>query len=141
MRTTTRQFDFVNRLTQIASVNNQPSTINQSTYAYDPANQRTSRTEADNSFWLYSYDLLGQATAAKRYWSDGVPVTGQQFEYIFDWIGNRLSTSTGGDEMGAALRAAAYAASTLNQYTQRTVPSWVSILGETSSNTTVRACQ
>ena len=65
MRTTTRQFDFVNRLTQIASVNNQPSTINQSTYAYDPANQRTSRTEADNSFWLYSYDLLGQATAAK----------------------------------------------------------------------------
>ncbi len=27
------------------------------------------------------YDKLAQATSGKRYWNDGTPVAGQQFEY------------------------------------------------------------
>jgi RHS repeat-associated protein len=135
--TATRQFDFLNRLTQIESLNSQPSTLNRFSYAYNSANQRTSRGEANGAYWLFGYDELGQNTSGKKYWSDGAPVAGQQFEYTFDWIGNRLSTAAGGDERGTALRAAAYSANTLNQYTQRTVPTWVSVQGEASSNTTV----
>jgi hypothetical protein len=43
----------------------------------------------------YSYDALGQVTSGKKYWSDGTPVAGQQFEYEFDDIGNRTSTESG----------------------------------------------
>ncbi len=131
--TTSRQFDFLNRL---QSVSHGSLPIGYS-YAYNQANQRISRTEADSSSWQYLYDSLGQVNSAKRNWSDGKPVTGQQFEYAFDWIGNRLSTAAGGDESGASLRPAFYTPNSLNQYPQRTVPTWVGILGEASSNATV----
>jgi len=37
----------------------------------------------------------GQVTSGKRYWQDGTPVAGQQFEYVADDIGNRTSTQAG----------------------------------------------
>ena len=52
----------------------------------------------ERSRWAFSYDTLGQVTSGKRYWSDGTNVAGQQFEYLFDDIGNRLSASSGGNE-------------------------------------------
>ena len=39
----------------------------------------------------YEYDALGQVKCGKKYWADGTPVAGQQFEYAFDDIGNRTS--------------------------------------------------
>jgi len=42
------------------------------------------------------YDNLGQVTSGKKYFADGTPVPGQQFEYGFDDIGNRSSTKAGG---------------------------------------------
>ena len=56
-------------------------------------------------------------------------MAGQQFEYAFDTIGNRTSTQAGGDQNGANLRSATYAANNLNQYTNRTVPGYVDIMG------------
>jgi RHS repeat-associated protein len=94
-------------------------------------------TNADNSRWAYSYDSLGQVTSGKRYWSDGVPVAGQQYEYSFDDIGNRKVAADGGNEWGTALRYQNYTVNSLNQYTQRTVPGAVDILGAASSNATV----
>ena len=67
--------------------------------------------------------------SGKRSWEDSTPVAGQQFEYAFDDIGNRTSTGVGGDGSGAGLRPAAYQANHLNQYTSRTVPGAVDILG------------
>ena len=49
-------------------------------YANNSANQRTSVTNTDNSYLVYQYDSLGQVTSGKKYWSDGTPVAGQQFE-------------------------------------------------------------
>ena len=86
-------------------------------------------TLADHSYWIYTYDRLGQVVSGKRYWQDGTPVAGQQFEYGFDDIGNRKTTATGGDAGGAGLRPASYGANLLNQYTNRTVPGTVDILG------------
>jgi len=136
--TTTPRFDFLNRLQSITSL---PSAAGQpafsSAYLYNQANQRTRRTEGNGAAWNFGYDELGQLIFGKKQGSDGAPVMGQQFEYIFDWIGNRLATSAGGDERGAGLRVAPYVPNTLNQYASRTVPTWVSVLGDASSNATV----
>ncbi|HEV2455204.1 MAG TPA: hypothetical protein VGY98_13145, partial [Verrucomicrobiae bacterium] len=62
--------------------------------------------------------------------SDGTPVSGQQFDYAFDTIGNRTQTETGGDAGGQNLRAANYSANNLNQITSRDVPPYVNVIGE-----------
>src|SRR5437762_9092584 len=66
-------------------------------------------------------------------------VAGQQFEYAFDDIGNRKSAASGGDQWGANLRYENYTVNSLNQYTQRTVPGGLDIIGSANSNTTVTA--
>jgi YD repeat-containing protein len=48
-------------------------------------------TNADGSYWAFSYDFFGQLTSAKKHWSDGSLVAGEQFESTFDSIGNRLT--------------------------------------------------
>ncbi|MDP2324499.1 MAG: hypothetical protein Q8N51_10760, partial [Gammaproteobacteria bacterium] len=75
-----------------------------------------------------TYDDLGQVVSGKKYWSDGTPVAGQQFEYGFDDIGNRKNTKVGGDETGANLRPANYMNNTLNQIISRGVPGYVEVL-------------
>lgn len=106
-------------------------------YAYNSANQRTSVTNAESAYWVYQYDSLGQVISGKRYWSDGTPVAGQQFEYTFDDIGNRKTTASGGDSAGVNLRSATYSANNLNQYSSRTVPGYMNVLGTANSNATV----
>ena len=83
------------------------------------------------------YDALGQVTSGKKYWADGTPVAGQQFEYDFDDIGNRQRTASGGDAAGANLQAASYTANNLNQSTRRDVPGVVTLLGSAHPNATV----
>lgn len=98
-------------------------------YQYNAANQRTRMVLADGSWWEYRYDRLGQVISGKRYWPDGTPVAGQQFEYAFDDIGNRRSVATGGDRDGSDLRTSTYTVNRLNQYRDRTVPGQVDVLG------------
>ncbi len=103
----------------------------------DTANQRTRRTDAAGSYWVYQYDLLGQVTSGKHYWADGTPVAGQQFEYGFDDIGNLQSAAHGGNASGSNLRIETYTANALNQYTQRTVPGFAEVQGRASADATV----
>ncbi|MEI6779931.1 MAG: RHS repeat-associated core domain-containing protein [Verrucomicrobiota bacterium] len=130
--TTTKQYDRLNRLQAISSVSPVQSVAGFG-YLYNAANQRTRSTLADGSYWLYSYDSLGQVVSGKRFWQDGTPVAGQQYEYGFDDIGNRKSASMGGDAYGGPLRQARYDTPTppnrLNQYVQRDVPAKVDIMG------------
>ena len=78
-------------------------------------------------------------TTGKKYFSDGTPVPGQQFEYAHDDIGNRTSTKTGGDSKGSSvsLRSATYQANTLNQYTNRTVPNAFDLLDASHATNSV----
>jgi RHS repeat-associated protein len=128
--TTTKQYDYLNRLTQISSAPSasyvSPLTFN---YNYNPANQRTKDTLADGSYWIYGYDSLGQVTNACKYFADGTNVAGQQFKYTFDTIGNRTQTQAGGDATGANLRTASYSVNNLNQITQRDIPAYVDVMG------------
>jgi len=134
--TTTKQYDALNRLSAIV---NQPSADSAVSFAYDynSANQRTRVTLADGSYWLYTYDALGQVTSGRKYWGDGSLVAGQQFDYAFDDIGNRKQTKAGGDEHGNGKRVANYTVNDLNQYTQREVPGAFDVLGVARGTVTV----
>ena len=85
--------------------------------------QSTQATLADGSYWVYQYDDLGQVISGKRYWADGTPVAGQQFEYGFDDIGNRTSTG------GRASAESTYTVNALNQYIDRNVTNRVDVFG------------
>jgi hypothetical protein len=97
--TTSKQYDKLNRLTQISSARTPGDPPGPSAftfkYQYNTANQRRRVHVGDRTYWQYLYDKLCQVTSAKRYWSDGTPVAKQQFEYAFDDIGNRTSTKKG----------------------------------------------
>ena len=92
------------------------------------------RSLADGSYWVYQYDVLGQVISGNRYWQDGTPVDGQQFNYAFDDIGNRKSTG------GRVSAVSTYTVNRLNQYSQRTVPNAVDVMGvaNPTANVTVR---
>jgi hypothetical protein len=138
--TTIKQYDYLNRLTGVASTPGgtglQPVAY---TYTYNLANQRTRNTFTDGSHWEYQYDSLGQVTNGARYWVDGTLVAGQQYAFAFDTIGNRLSSSEGGNTGGTGLRAATYAPNNLNEYSTRssTTPWEADILGDALSGSTV----
>ncbi len=106
-------------------------------YNYNSANQRTRNALADGSYWIYNYDSLGQVTSGCKYFADGTPVAGQQFDYTFDTIGNRTQTQTGGDQSGAGLRPASYSVNSLNQITSRDMPGYVDVKGVSIATNTV----
>ena len=74
-------------------------------------------------------------TGARRYWFDWSPVSGQQFSYEYDNIGNRRSASAGGDTSGYNLRQTTYGANNLNQYTAITNAAYDSIGAPFATNT------
>ena len=111
---TTKSYDNLNRQVSIVSTTNSAAVASFG-YQYNSANQRTAITNADSSYWVYQYDVMGQVISGAKCWSGGVPVAGEQFQYAFDDIGNRASTHAGGDQWGANLRYATYSANSLNQ--------------------------
>ena len=132
--TTSKDYDRLNRLTAISSAAGTPLSYG---YWHNDANQRVRTTLADGSRWVYEYDALGQIKSGKKFWADGTPVAGQQFEYSFDDIGNRTATKSGGDALGGDLRSASYSPDLLNQYTQRTNPPAIDVLGAAHAQATV----
>ncbi|EDY16084.1 YD repeat protein [Chthoniobacter flavus Ellin428] len=131
LMTTTKAYDQLDRLSGTSTVvTGQSAAVNALAYGYDLANQRTQTTIADGSRWQYGYDSLGQVTGANRYWADGTAVSGQQFGYSFDYIGNRTIASTTGGK-------ATYSPNALNQYGSRTVPGEVDVLGSAKADATV----
>jgi RHS repeat-associated protein len=126
--TTAKQYDFLNRLIQISSALSAAPALSYS-YLYNLADQRIRTALGDGSSWLYTYDSLGQVIVGHKFFSDQTPVPGEQFNYTFDNIGNRTQTLAGGDQNGQNQRLASYTANNLNQYTQRTVPGYVDIMG------------
>jgi RHS repeat-associated protein len=116
-------YDFLNRLGRTyATVGTSSTSPKTSTeYGLNDANQRTRAVTSDGTYWIYRYDKLGQVTSGKKFWSDGTPVAGQQFEYASDDIGNRTTTKAGGDDNGGTLRVVDYTVNSLNQYGQRSV--------------------
>ncbi len=138
------QYDF-DRLNRLQQFLNQPSAAGQPAerhaYTYNAAQQRIRDELADGSSWNWEYDRLGQVIGGRKSWPDGSPVAGQQFEYGFDDIGNRVSQKRGGDANGANLRSTTYVVNPLNQITSRTVVGsrYLDLIGLAEPGTTVTA--
>jgi hypothetical protein len=62
----------------------------------------------------FTNDNFSQVVSGRKYWSDGTPVAGQQFEYSHDHICNRTQAKAGGDQNGWNLRSASYYANALD---------------------------
>ena len=65
--TTTKSYDYLDRLTSISSANASSVVLDSHGYSYNTANQRTAATNVDNSTWNYQYDTLGQVTSGKKF--------------------------------------------------------------------------
>ena len=129
--TTQKSYDGIDRLTGIAET---PGVnIGAYSYGYNGANQRNRVDLSDGSFWQYGYDGLGQLTSGSRRWSATEAVSGQQYGYAFDGIGNRLTTTVNGWQSTYALATPAG----LNQYASRTVPGVVDLVGKANADTIV----
>ena len=76
--------------------------------------------------------------SAGKFFRDGTPCAGQQFDYSFDTIGNRTGTQAGGDQTGANLRQAAYTNNLLNQIMSRGAPGDVDVMGLALATNTVK---
>jgi YD repeat-containing protein len=106
------------------------------TNAYDALNRRIRAALEEGSAWYYEYNDRDEIVSARHAWSDFTPVTGQQFEYSYDPVGNRTTAKSGGDVNGANLRASSYAVNSLNQYSWITIPGyeWMSRLAWVTSS-------
>lgn len=114
---TAKSHDLLNRLTSITHEDSQPSTIASFDYGYNGANQRTNVTHANNSYWTYTYDYLGQVTGGKQRDDQDALLANRQFEYDNDDIGNRTARRFDGTTGGVLQTTNTYEANLLNQYT------------------------
>lgn len=128
--TTARAYDKLNRL---GTINNTlgSGSLNYA-YTYNAANQRTRAIREDNAYWDWTYDWLGQVTAAKKFLAGAVPALGQDYAWTFDDIGNRKTAVANG-------ASSTYTSNALNQYAQRMVPGTIDVLGsaDAAANVTV----
>ncbi len=130
--TTTRVLDGLGRLSSITNTaSSSAGVVSSHAYTYNAQGQRSTATLADGSVWTYGYNTNGELTGGHHAWSSGsTAVAGQQFDYAYDGIGNRTSTTING-------RSATYTANALNQYTSRQVPGAVDVLGTADPGATV----
>jgi RHS repeat-associated protein len=123
--TTSRQWNYGYQLGSIANVAN-GSVVTSHSYVYDNLNRRTRAVLEDGSMWVYGYNNRNELTGAGRVWADWTAVTGQQFGYGFDNIGNRTVAMSGS---AGNLRTTSYTANSLNEYVSISTPGYKDILG------------
>ncbi|MBQ7590292.1 MAG: RHS repeat protein [Verrucomicrobia bacterium] len=116
-------YDQLNRMTNITSTPSGSTNVFAYTSLYNAVNQRTKTTLADDSYWDYTYDDLGQVTSGRRYTADGVQITSRQSVYDLDEIGNRVTSSTPG-----------YVPYTVNDDNQYTIMRDVSLTYDVAGN-------
>jgi RHS repeat-associated protein len=126
--TTTRGWEYGVRMQSVQNVVG-TSCVSSHSYIYDAVHRRTQAALADGSRWQYAYNDRNEVISGDRFWNDWGPVSGQQFDYAYDNIGNRTSAASGGDVNGANQRTTTYAANALNQYTSITTPGYKDIVG------------
>ena len=133
------QRDLITALTNRVSTPGTNLIVSMFAYQNDAVGRRIQMELADESYWNYGYDQRSQVISGKRRWSDDALVSGQQYEYDYDPIGNRRSAKAGGNTNGSGLQTTVYKANALNQYEQQTLPGVVDLVGsaETAAVVTV----
>ena len=123
-----RGFDFLNRLTSVSDV--AQATVNSYDYGYTGLARRVRIDLEGGDYWEYAYDDLGQVVSGSKKQSDGTTYPGLAFGYEFDDIGNRRTSTASG-------QTSAYTPNAVNQYSARSVPGAVDLIGVAATNATV----
>lgn len=126
---TTTTYDRLDRVSGTSALPAHSNTISH-VYTYNAANQRVRATREDASYWTYGFDSLGQTVSGQRHGSDEAVMPGHDFAWTYDDIGNRVSET-------ANAQTTAYTSNILNQYSTRTVPAAVDVLGQADAEATV----
>jgi RHS repeat-associated protein len=127
--TTTKEFDEFDRLSSNVSVPTASDTVGV-TFHYNDAGDRDTATLPDGTFWSYGSNTRGEVISGTKKLADSTALSGYQFGYTFDDIGNRLTATRGA-------RTASYSPNALDQYTSRTVPGYLNVLGKADASATV----
>lgn len=106
-------------------------------YQFNELNRRLVANLGDGTRWDYAYNNRGEIIAGKKKLPSGIFAGGQQFEYVYDDIGNRTAARSGGNANGANLREALSSGNTLNQVTTRQTPGSSWIVGDAPTNLTL----
>ena len=104
--------------------------VNSYGYGYTGLARRVRVDLEDGDYWEYGYDALGQVTSGVKKRTDGTAYPGLTFGYEFDDIGNRRTASANGET-------SVYSVNPVNQYTSRSVPGVVDLIGSASTSATV----
>ena len=133
----TRGIDMLGRVTGMVSrapdfsVSGHPVRIIASAgHHYDARSRRKDTRREDGSLWQYGYDDRSEVTSAVKTTANSQLVPGQSFGYVFDGMGNRV-TSTAGTGSNAAVTN--YGRNALNRYTSITTPGVADILARSDS--------
>jgi len=127
--TANKAHDAWNRLTSISSTSAASGTSSFA-YGYNAAGQRSQATLESADHWDYGYNGRGEVTGGTKKLSGGTDITGYQFGYSFDNIGNRITATRNG-------RTSTYTPNSVNEYDSRTVPSFADVIGKANATTTV----
>ena len=127
--TTTRGFDNFDRLESNIAVPSGGGSVG-TTYLYDAAGNRERATLPDATYWSYDPNDRGEVEGGTKKLANDTALSGYAFGYQFDGIGNRTSTTRN-------THTATYTPTALNQYTDRTVPGFLDVLGKALPAATV----
>lgn len=101
-------------------------------HQYDAAGRRETARRDDGTWWDYDYNDRSEVTGAiKRLGNDLVP--GLSFGYVYDAMGNRITSSSG---TGTGVSTRSYGQNALNQYTSLTHDGKVNVLARSDSGLT-----
>lgn len=128
--TTLREYDVLNRLTEIENRDGESIAFSRYRYGYDALDRRTNVQHLAGDYWSYDYNSRSELTNAVRRWPDNAMVYGQDFAYVYDAIGNRTVSTRDG-------QSSLYNANELNQYSNRTLPGTIHVLGSAHTNAMV----
>lgn len=126
--TTTKGHDSLDRLESVSMATS--SATHSYTALYNAAGQREKITLENGQYWSYGYNSRGEVVSGEKKLPGGTNLLGYQKGYTFDDIGNRLTSVDNG-------RTSVYTPNSVNEYSQRTVPGYVNVVGQALADTSV----
>lgn len=99
-------------------------------YLFDKASRRERAIREDGTYWKYAYNDRGEVVDGRKFTHEDTHLAGHQFTYDYDDIGNRKTSSSGGDASGQNLRTTNYnVANSQHQYGTIDYPGWFDVMG------------
>jgi RHS repeat-associated protein len=115
--TTATAYDPAGRISSVLSAKDDQVLAGRSYTQFDPADRRTRIESPDGSAWTYDYNKRGEVIRGEKQDPADNLLDGHRFTYQYDFIGNRITATTGAPDLVAS-----FATNALNQYTQIATP-------------------